>query len=155
PVGYACPGRLISLLDERGHEVAQGEIGEIAVSGRHLASGYWNNPELTRAKFLPAPGGGNERIFLTGDLGQIRQDGLIVHRGRKDFMVKIRGYRVEIGEVERTLSSHPLVKDAAVIAWDREVGNKYLVGYVVADRSAFLAAVQLKEFLRVHLPEYM
>ena len=155
PVGYACPGRQISLLDENGHEVAQGKVGEIAVRGRHMASGYWKNPELTKAKFLPAPGGGDERIFLTGDLGQMMPDGLIVHRGRKDLMVKIRGYRVEIGEVERALLVHPLIKDAAVVAWDREVGEKCLAAYIVARTNPGPTTNELRAFLTEKLPDYM
>ncbi|MGH7768717.1 MAG: AMP-binding protein, partial [Candidatus Binatia bacterium] len=116
PVGYPGPGKKVFLVDEAGREVAAGEVGEIAVKSRHLHSGYWKQEELTREKFLPDPAGGEERTYLTGDLGKILPDGFLIHLGRKDFMVKIRGYRVEIGEVQAALRTHPELKDACVVA---------------------------------------
>jgi non-ribosomal peptide synthetase component F len=127
PIGYPSQGRTILLLDEHGREVGPGEVGEMAIQGRHLSLGYWRQPDLTRAKFLPDPRGGDERIYLTGDLGRRLPDGFLVHLGRTDLLVKIRGYRVELGEIERALATHPQVRDAAVVAWDRVPGEKYRV----------------------------
>ena len=155
PIGYACPGRQISLLDESGHKVNHGDVGEIAVKGRHMAAGYWNDPDLTKDKFLPDPSGADERIFLTGDLGQMTPDGLLMHRGRKDFMVKIRGFRVEIGEIERALISHPLIKDVGIVALEREVGEKYLGAYVVPRTKPGPRIDDLRAFLSDKLPDYM
>ena len=102
PAGFPPENKKVSLLTQRdGREVSPGDVGEIAVKSKYLAHAYWKNPELTRAKFLPDPNGGQERTYLTGDLGQILPDGLLVHLGRKDLMVKIRGYRVEIAEESR------------------------------------------------------
>ena len=106
-VGRPYEGVEVRLLDENGREVGTDEVGEITVRSRHLALGYWRQEALTRERFLPDPAGGAERICRTGDLGQLRPDGLLVHLGRKDFQVKIRGNRVEVGEVEEALRPCP------------------------------------------------
>jgi amino acid adenylation domain-containing protein len=155
PAGYPCPGIEVFLLDDRGQAVAPNQVGEIAVKGRHLHSGYWRRPELNDAKFLPGPSGGDERIYLTGDLGTMLPDNFLIHLGRKDSMVKIRGYRVEVGETERALLSHPQVINAAVAAWDRELGEKYLTAYVVPRQVSPPTIVSLHEYLGEKLPEYM
>ena len=116
PVGSPYEGVEVRLLDEDGREAGPDEVGEITVRSRHLALGYWRQEALTRERFLPDPAGGAERICRTGDLGQLRPDGLLVHRGRKDFQVKIRGNRVEVGEVEEALRTLPGIEDAAVAA---------------------------------------
>jgi len=154
PVGYPPPEKKILLLDENGQGVELGHVGEIAVTGRNLNVGYWNQPDLTEAKFLAGPTGSDERIYLTGDLGRIMPDGFLIHLGRKDFMVKIRGYRVELGEIEKALLTHPEVKDAGVVAWDQEPGGKYLVAYVVPRGSNALAVNELRGFLKKKLPDY-
>ena len=131
PVGRPYEGVEIRLLDEDGREVGTNEVGEIAVRSRHLALGYWRNEALTRERFLADSAGGAERICRTGDLGQLRPDGLLVHRGRKDFQVKIRGNRVEVGEVEEALRALPGIEDAAVAGSEGPDGENRLVGYVV------------------------
>jgi amino acid adenylation domain-containing protein len=155
PTGYSRGRKKVLLLDEDGKEVAVGAIGEIAVQSRYLAKEYWHQPELTKAKFLPVPDSAGERIYLTGDLGQFQPDGLLVHLGRKDFMVKIRGYRVELGEIERVLLTHPEVREAAVTAWEREAGEAFLAAYLVLRRKKVLAVDQIMAFLRKKLPDYM
>jgi len=153
--GYPRRGKKILLLDEDGHEVGPNQVGEIAVKGRGLATGYWKKTDLTGAKFISDPNGGGERICLTGDLGRMLPDGFIVHLGRKDFMVKIRGYRVEIGEIERALLAHPQIKDAGVVAWDRDAGEKYLAAYVVPRGNPSPRVDELYDFLKDKLPDYM
>jgi amino acid adenylation domain-containing protein len=155
PIGYPAPGKKIFLLDDNSQEVKRGEVGEIAVKSRYLATGYWRQPELTRAKFLPDPQGGDEQIYLTGDLGQMLANGFLVHVGRKDFMVKIRGYRVNITEIEQDLLTHPRVRDAAIVAWDREAGEKYLAAYVVLRDKPPPKVDELRNFLKEKLPVYM
>jgi len=155
PVGYPVKGIEIRLLGEDGREVSLGEIGEIAVSGSSLAFGYWKEPELTGAKFLPDPGDANRCIYLTGDLGQMLSDGFLIHRGRKDLMVKIRGYRVDLREVEGALREHPTISDAAVAAWDQSSEEKYLVGYIVSHAESTMRVSELNAFLRAKLPDYM
>ena len=155
PIGYPFGGKKILILDDEGFEVPQGGIGQIAVRSRYLSPGYWRNPELTRAKFLPDPDGSPERIYLTGDLGLMLPDGSLLHLGRKDFMVKIRGNRVELEGVERKLNEHPLVTDAGVAAWEHGDGEKYLAAYIVAGGKSQPTADQLKSFLSEKLPDYM
>jgi acyl-coenzyme A synthetase/AMP-(fatty) acid ligase/acyl carrier protein len=155
PIGYPYRGKKILVLDDEGHEVAHGEIGEIAVKSPYLSPGYWQNPELTRAKFLPDPEGGAERIYLTGDLGRMMPDGFLIHLGRKDLMVKIRGYRVELEEVERELLKHPGVEDTALAVRDRKNGEKCLVAYVVSRSQPGPTVDELRGFLRHKLTDYM
>ena len=155
PVGYPYPGKKILVLDENGHEVASNEIGEIAVKSRNLSLGYWRRPELTETKFGSDPGGGDERIYLTGDLGRLLPDGFLIHLGRKDFMVKIRGYRVDFAEIERALLAHPQVREAAVLARDRDPDEKKLVAYIVCRQQPALTVNELFEFLREKIPDYM
>ena len=156
PIGYPAPQKKVRLLDENGRDVGPNDIGEIAVQSCYLTSGYWRQPELTKAKFLPDPEGGGERIYLTGDLGRKLPDGFLIHLGRKDFMVKIRGYRVEIAEVERALLTHREIKEAAAVAWEREPGEKYLAAYIVPRRHQPLPTPEeLHDFLGETLPDYM
>jgi amino acid adenylation domain-containing protein len=155
PAGYVRGRKQVLLLDEDGNEVDFGGVGEIAVKSRYLAKEYWHNPELTKVKFLPVPNSPGERIYLTGDLGQFEADGLLVHLGRKDLMVKIRGYRVELGEVERSLLTHPEIAEAAVVAWSGEGAEPFLAAYVVPRHKKSLPVDQVIAFLRNKLPDYM
>jgi len=155
PVGYLTPDIKVGILHGSGHQVGPGQVGEIAVQGRGLAMGYWRQPELDKVKFLPDPSGGDERIYLTGDLGRMMPDGFLIHMGRKDSMVKIRGYRVEIGEIEKALLAHPQVQEASVAAWDREPSEKYLVAYIVSRDKPAPTINQLRDFLKEKLSDYM
>jgi amino acid adenylation domain-containing protein len=155
PVGRARQGKEILILDDNGHQVDPGQVGEIAVKSRNLNPGYWKKPELTMSKFLGEPSENAERLYLTGDLGRMLPDGMVILLGRKDHMIKIRGYRVDISEVERALLEHPVIRDAGVAAWDREPGEKYLAGYVVPREESAPNVSELKEFLRNKLPDYM
>jgi thioesterase domain-containing protein len=155
PIGYPHEGRAILLLDEQHREVGAGEVGEIAVKGRNLSLGYWRRPDLTRERFLDDPAGGDERIFLTGDLGRRLPDGLFVHLGRKDSLVKIRGYRVELGEVEKALAAHRDVREAAVVAWDRAPGEKSIAAYVVPQPDTAPSVQGLHDWLKNAVPDYM
>jgi len=155
PIGYPIEGKSIVLLDEAGNPVEPGDIGEIAVKSRYLAVGYWRRPDLTDAKFLPDPNCGDERIYLTGDLGRMLPDGYLIHKGRKDFRVKIRGYGVEIAEVERFLREHAAIKDAAVVAQPNEMTGTRLIAYFTSSIDQLSTASELREFLIKKLPQYM
>jgi len=155
PVGYVQGAKKVLLLDEDRKTVEPGSIGEIAVQSRYLAKEYWRNPELTKLKFFPVPESPDERIYLTGDLGRFEPDGLLVHLGRKDLMVKIRGYRVELGEVERALLAHRDIQQAAVVTSPGENAEAYLAAYVVPRRGRALAVDEIVGFLRNQLPDYM
>jgi acyl-coenzyme A synthetase/AMP-(fatty) acid ligase/acyl carrier protein len=155
PCGYPYEGRDVVLVGNHGCAVRPGEIGEINVKVWDSALGYWRDPELTKSKYLADPNDSRGRMYATGDLGIILPDGFLVCLGRKDLMVKIRGYRVDIGEVEKALLGHPQVKDAGVKAWDHDCGDKYLAAYVAPQENASLTAHSLREFLKELLPDYM
>jgi amino acid adenylation domain-containing protein len=132
PAGYAMSDKEIWILDENRNRLGCNQAGEIAVRSRYLSPGYWRKPELTHAFFLPDPEGGDARIYLTGDLGRLSEDGCLEHLGRKDMQVKVRGVRIELAEVEAALLNIPEVKEAAVVAREDARGDKRLVAYVVA-----------------------
>jgi acyl carrier protein len=142
-------------LDETGREVGADQIGEIAVRSKYLALGYWRRPDLTQAAFIPDPRGGDERLYLMGDLGVMRPDGCLIHMGRKDFQVKIRGYRVEVAEIEEALLAIDSIKAAVVHARADDAGEQRLVAYVVPAGSAAPTVSQLRRALTQTLPDYM
>ena len=154
PVGYPVEGNDILLLDERGAEVGSGEVGEIAVRSRYLSPGYWRQPERTAAAFLPVPGGGDERIYLTGDLGRMLPDGCLECLGRKDFQIKIRGHRVEAEEIELALLGLPAVKEAVVTARMDRPGDQRLVAYLVARDRPLPSISEMRRFLQGRLPDH-
>jgi acyl-coenzyme A synthetase/AMP-(fatty) acid ligase/acyl carrier protein len=130
PVGRPIAGWDVALLDDHGDPVTDGEPGEFVVSGQHLALGYWRDAAATAAAFSTAPGGAG-RTFRTGDLGIRRADGLYEHRGRKDGQLKLRGNRIETGDIEQALRRCTGVKDGAVAARRNDRGApNVLIGYV-------------------------
>jgi amino acid adenylation domain-containing protein len=155
PVGYAAADKKILLLDDQGQEVPVNETGEIAVKSRYLAVGYWRNPHLTQSAFQSAAQGGEERIYRTGDLGRMRPDGCLEYLGRKDSQVKIRGHRVETGEVEMTLLDLEAVKEAAVTVKEDSTGRKYLAAYCVPRSAPLPSTNVLRAALANTLPVYM
>jgi amino acid adenylation domain-containing protein len=155
PVGYAFDDTEVLLIGDDGNPVSGDGIGEIAIRSRYLSPGYWRRPDLTRAKFLPDPEGGEERIYLTGDLGRMASDGCLSHLGRKDFQVKIRGYRVEVGEIEMALSDVEGVQEVVVVARGGNSGDQRLVAYFVAGRKPAPTVSALRRALAEKLPDYM
>ncbi len=154
PVGHPVSDVGVVLVGEDGAPVARGEVGEILVRSRYLASGYWNQPEATREAFAPDPDDPRVRVFRTGDVGRVRPDGLLEYLGRRDFRVKIRGQRVEPMEVEAALLGLDGVREAAVIAHDDERGVARLVAYVVSSSSSADAAA-VRAALLSKLPRFM
>jgi acyl-coenzyme A synthetase/AMP-(fatty) acid ligase/acyl carrier protein len=155
PLGYPVDGIETILLDEDGRSVERGSIGEIAVKGRHLAVGYWRQPDLTRAAFLPDPAGSDARIYRTGDLGRLLPDGCLEYLGRKDFQIKVRGNRVEAAEVELALLEHGTLKEAVVVARQEQAEHARLVAYVVPSTLPPPPVPELRRFLAEKLPEHM
>lgn len=153
PVGYPVKDKRVLLLDAEGRQMGPNEIGEIAVVSRYLSIGYWRKPELTQAAFEPSANG--ERIHLTGDLGRLRSDGCLEHLGRKDSRAKIRGHRVELGEVEAVLLDLEEVSEAAVLVREDEKGRTYLTAYVVPSQMALPTTDTLRACLAQTLPDYM
>src|SRR5437870_4000868 len=155
PLGYALEGAEVLLLDDEGKRVGYNEVGQIVVRSRYLAEGYWRRPDLTKTKFKPDPSGGQERLYLTGDLGLIRPDGCLLYKGRKDFRVKVRGYGVETAEVEKRLLSHPDVREAIVVARQNRLGESYLVAYFTVSDHSVPTVSELRGFLLEKLADYM
>ncbi|MET0850685.1 MAG: AMP-binding protein, partial [Candidatus Rokuibacteriota bacterium] len=133
PVGYPAVDKEVVVLDEERRPVPDGEVGEIAVRSRYMARGYWGQPALTAARFLDVPEAPGERLYLTGDLGRMGADGCLVHLGRKDFQVKIRGKLIAPVEVENALLDLPSIREAAVVARTDRAGESDLVAYVVPE----------------------
>lgn len=154
PVGYPVPDNEILLLEEDGRPCA-GDEGEIAVKTRYVSPGYWGRPDLTDAVFLPDPAGGEERIYRTGDLGRMLPDGCLLHLGRKEFFVKVRGYRIDIDEIENALRDCAGIKEAVVVARNNNSGDERLIAYYVPTLPPGPDVGELRAFLRASLPEYM
>jgi len=155
PAGYPAQDVEVLLLDESGTVVEGEGVGEIAVSGRQLSRGYWGNPELTSQRFLPDPRRSGGRVYHTGDLGYRSPEGSITHRGRKDSQIKIRGYRVEIGEIELAILDIPGIKEAVVVRQKGRTGEEQLVAYVVSTDAPSPSSRLLLGLLRKKLPDFM
>ncbi len=156
PIGRAVANTAAYLLDSELQPVGVGVVGEIYLAGDGLARGYHADPVATAEAFVPCPFGpvAGARLYRTGDLGRRLHDGSLMFVGRNDQQVKVRGHRVEIGEVERALRDHPSVLDAAVVA--RQAGStRDLVAFLVIAGSEEPTADALRSFLKRRLPEYM
>jgi amino acid adenylation domain-containing protein len=154
PVGYAVDANDILLLDDSGAQVA-GDEGEIAVRTRYVSPGYWRRPDLTADSFFDDPADEKRKIYRTGDLGRMLPDGCLLHLGRKDFFVKIRGYRVELDEIEMQLMEFPGIKDVVVTALNNNSGDERLVAYVVPKTAPGPNVSEMRLFLADKLPDYM
>lgn len=156
PVGYPYDDVEILVLKGSGlTPVAQGRSGEIGVKSRYLSPGYWRSPITTQEKFIQDSGAEGERTYLTGDLGQFLPNGALLHLGRKDRTVKIRGFRVELSEIETALLNHQAIAEGVVVAREDQPGNSRLVAYVVPKPQMAIPVRELKTFLKNKLPDYM
>ncbi|HUM15287.1 MAG TPA: amino acid adenylation domain-containing protein [Candidatus Nitrosotalea sp.] len=155
PIGYPVEDMEILVLDEAGHPVDAGQVGEIAVRSRYLVPGYWRRPELTSAAFTVDPADPGLRTYRTGDLGRMRSDGCLEHLGRTDFQAKIRGNRVEVAEVEAALLGVGAVKEVAVATRQDGSAEPRLVAYVVPGSHTAPTVSELRRHLAARLPDYM
>ena len=155
PIGKPMSNNNIYVLDEHLHPVPQGIPGECYLAGIGVGPGYLNQPELTRASFLPDPFHPGGRMYRTGDIVRRLADGNLVFIGRKDNQVKLRGYRVELSEIEAVIAEFPGVRDAAVHVWTKET-NDSLAAYITLSGSpAYNFIDSLKKYLEKRLPFYM
>jgi acyl-CoA synthetase (AMP-forming)/AMP-acid ligase II len=155
-VGKAVANTKIYILDEDLNPVPPGVPGEIYVSANHLARGYLNQPEMTADKFLldPFSARPKSRILRTGDLGRFTLDGDVEFLGRTDDLVKVRGYRIYLAEVESVIREHQSISDLALAV--REIDKESrIVAYVVRQGETRLSATELRRFLEDRLPNYM
>lgn len=149
PLGPVCPDYRMIMCDEDGNEVPQGQIGEICAFGPAITSGYWNDPELTASKRLH----GRPDSYRTGDLGFMAKDGQAYFVGRKDQMVKLRGHRFDLGEIEATLKRHPAVHEAVCYAMPAASGETDIVVGVKAAAVPGLEA-ELRRICVERLPRF-
>ncbi|MFE4515307.1 amino acid adenylation domain-containing protein [Kitasatospora sp. NPDC056783] len=155
PIGSALNGKGVHVLDERLRPVEPGVTGELYASGGGLAHGYVGRPGLTAERFVASPfGAPGERLYRTGDLGHVNADGLLEVTGRIDDQIKVRGFRVEPGEIEDALTRHPAVREAAVTVHEPAPGDRRLAAYVTVGADA-PGPDALLDHLAALLPEYM
>ena len=154
-IGEPIPDLRLYILDPRGEPTPIGVPGEMYVGGAGVARGYLNREELTAQRFVTDPFTPNgARLYRTGDLARRLPNGDIEYLGRIDSQVKIRGFRIELGEIESTLSQHPAIREAVVLAREDSPGDKRLVAYVVSANPP-ADAEALRAHIRAGLPEYM
>lgn len=154
-LGSPVQGKEILILDEIGNEVPDGVVGEIVIRSRYISSGYWNMPGLTQASFSQNKADPTLITYKTGDLGLRRDDGAFVHCGRLDDQIKIRGFRVDLKEVEAKIGQCKGVRQVAVVLRDDNIGDTQIVGYVVLNNTTKTSGKILRQEVRTYLPEYM
>jgi amino acid adenylation domain-containing protein len=152
PIGKTCSHLRSRVVDEHGHDVPSGAEGELCITGPGVMQGYWALPEQTARGFLVDSDG--VRWYRTGDIVVQEPGGDYIYRGRRDRMVKRRGYRVELGEIESGLYRHPGVKEAAVVAVTQEEGVQILA-FLAASAQGPASLIEMKRFCAEHLPLYM
>ncbi|HEV7765806.1 MAG TPA: amino acid adenylation domain-containing protein [Thermoanaerobaculia bacterium] len=155
PVGYPVPGTEVLLLDDSGHPVEGCGTGELAFRARHLALGYWRRPQLTAQAFSTHNGDASLRTYRTGDLARLLPDGRFEFLGRKDRQLKMRGVRIELGEVEARLLEHDAIREALVHVFEPTTGDRRLAAYYVPRNGDTPAPADLRAFLRERLPDVM
>ncbi|MEU4086733.1 amino acid adenylation domain-containing protein [Streptomyces aureus] len=159
PIGRPIANTRLYVLDTNLKPVARGAVGELFIGGAGVARGYWNRPDLTAERFVPDPFAAEpgERLYRTGDLVRIRPDGELECLGRVDTQVKVRGYRVELEEIEAALTRLAAVREAVVLLREDRPGERRLAAYVTPanDGDPRCAEEDLRAELRAGLPEYM
>ena len=154
-IGRPISNTQIYLLDAELQPVPVGEIGELFIGGDGVARGYWNRPDLTAERFLTIPSLSPHRIYRTGDLARFLPDGNIEFLGRTDYQVKLRGHRIEPGEIEAILEQCKGVRQAVVVVREDREGDKRLITYLVAEANGTEATDPLRSALESKLPDYM
>jgi acyl-CoA synthetase (AMP-forming)/AMP-acid ligase II len=156
-IGRPIANTRVYILDSDRQPSAIGIPGEVWIGGDGVAIGYHRNPELTAERFVPDPFSPrpSARMYRTGDIGRWNTGGQLFHIGRKDRQVKLRGFRIELNEIEEALSTHPAVSQVVVTARDSASDDAKLVAYVVYHPAVDLTSSEARTYLRSILPEYM
>jgi amino acid adenylation domain-containing protein len=155
PIGKPIVNTQVYVLDSGLQPVSSGEAGDLFIGGEGVARGYWQRPDLTAEKFLNDPFRPGNRMYRTGDIARFLPDGNLEFLGRADFQVKLRGFRIEFGEIEAVLENQAGVGQAVVVAREFKPEDKRLVAYVVPKPGAELETADLRAALAAALPEYM
>jgi natural product biosynthesis luciferase-like monooxygenase protein len=156
PIGRPMANTQVYILDAAMNPVPVGVTGELHIGGDGVARGYFKRPELNRERFVDDPFRRGQRLYRTGDLARHRRDGSIDFIGRSDNQVKLRGYRIELEEIERALIDHPGVDKAAAALHGAVDGDLRLVAYIVSEKGRIKSdAASLRQYLRSQLPDYM
>jgi amino acid adenylation domain-containing protein len=156
PIGPPISNTQFYIVDNELEPVPIGVPGELLIGGDGLARGYLDRPDLTAERFPKNRFSSSEtHVYKTGDLARFRSDGRIEFLGRRDFQVKVRGYRIELEEIEHVLAQHESVKDVAVVTWEDEDGDKRLVAYYIPPAGQKPGAGDLRRYLQGKLPDYM
>ena len=153
PMGFIHPDCDVQIWNEHDQPPAQGDRGEIIVNSPCLSPGYWQSPELNCRKFTI--GSNLQTYFRTGDIGRIDEQGILYHHGRLDLQVKIRGIRIETGEIENVLLTYPTIDSAVVITTPDYVDELQLIAYLIPKKGSEFTRNEILTFLRMHLPDYM
>jgi amino acid adenylation domain len=157
PIGVPCRGERLYVLDDNGLPAAPGEIGHLFIAGAGLAEGYWEDPEKTKAAFIPEYGTSDGSLmYRTGDLARMGADGLVHFVGRADTQIKSRGHRIELGEIEASLATIDGLKESAVVAVDEGgfEGAVICCAYTLTDGTA-MSSREIRMLLAKRLPPYM
>ncbi len=159
PIGRPIANMKVHLLDHHDRQVPLGVPGQICVSGIGVSTGYWQRNDLTDERFVVNPHAGESdgihgRMYRSGDIARWRNDGQLEYLGRTDHQVKVRGVRIELGEVETALASHPTVARTVVVGRDGPTGTE-LLAYVIAAEDAPIVLDELRIHAQDHLPEVM
>jgi amino acid adenylation domain-containing protein len=157
PLGRPLANTICAVVDEALQPVGMGTVGELLIGGAGLARGYHNDPTRTAERFICAPPSlaGDGKFFRTGDFVRMRSDGTLQFLGRRDQQLKVRGFRVELGEVESVLCDHAMVHEAAVVSTGDDLSDRRLVAFIVTDGSANSASGVFDAYVRDLLPHYM
>lgn len=155
PIGKPLNQTGAYILSEHRQLQPIGMVGELCLSGKGLAKGYLNRPDLTKQVFIAHPFAAGERLYRTGDLAYFREDGLIEYAGRVDDQVKIRGHRIELTEIEANLLMYPGVKQAVLLADHDETNHTRLLAYITCDDAWKGKLDDIKSRLKERLPAYM
>ena len=154
-IGTPVTNTHIYVMDSSGNVAPIGAPGEICIGGDSVARGYHQRPDLTAEKFVPDPIAAGRTMYRTGDYGRWRTDGLLDHMGRIDGQVKLRGYRIETGEIEAALTTHPMVRAAVVGVRNASMDDPRLTAWVQLHEDGECTASELRRHLRQSLPEFM
>jgi amino acid adenylation domain-containing protein len=153
PIGYTCSHLRSRVTDDAGVDVPPGSEGELCIAGRGVMQGYWSLPAQTGQAFHVDPS--RTRWYRTGDIVTEAEDGCYTYLGRRDRMVKRRGYRVELGEIESGLYRHPRIKEAAVIAYPDDEAGVSIAAYLSCHDAGHPSLIEIKRFCAENLPLYM